>query len=494
MFDFYGRTGRREFLIGLTLRFALLLLFTVGYPFVHRAILSTTGCNDQSCGAIGLVTAMMVKPNAVLLIFLSFIGILMRRARDAGLPPWIGLVVVLLAVPDTLYLIVFGGPWTLAFVAGVIGQPTILWGLLIPVWLIAVLAALPSRPTRDWRVEPPRALEIAAGIALAHLAIVALVRLSYSTPIAAIILASHWRLLLFYPLMVSRFVAVATSAALLWQGLRTDDPPPVAKAVDLPSDGDAARLVPVGRIVAAALVIASLEWALSQPGALDQLLFAIQLPTAIVPTAAIDALLFVAVVLTVTRRTPAATVLLAVALVPFGAWGWETWKEHRIRAEEAAEIASIPTIEVRTHPDTLVIEMPERYYSGPYTLPGIKNLFTRSPKGDLQAQRNTVGIAVESPLPPDHLVFRVREQSAFFSRQPKWDRLWGPFELRLKTATSDDLVAIDYARLRSHPPILPVLTTGGWLVTNNANASTKEQTNAEFRFLATALAKMPARD
>lgn len=497
MFDFRGRTGRLRFSIGIGLRLALLLGFPLAYPFLHRAILQSTGCAYDTCGAVGLVTAMVVKPNVVLLILFSFVGILMRRARDAGLPPWLGLVVLVLILPEMQRLTLAGGPWSLGFASGVVVAGPVAWWILGTVlWLTVVLAALPSRPRRDWRAEPARPIEIAAGIALAHQVLVVLSSFAFTTSLGRTLLTTPWLLTTFFrPVFYTRLAVIAATALILWQRLREDSPPPPSH----PASDDAAPPLPIGAIVVAALVVANVEWVLVQTDPFQIIGWVIQFSSTILPTAVIDALLFVAVLMVVRRRTPTAIVLLVVTMLPFGHWAWSVFGDRRARAEELAEIAAVATIAPRPLPDTLVVDSPDGFDWRPlFALQGIENLHLRMRYGRLRPIMLAHRSAPYKPdsvdasvLPPDHLVLLVGARSGFAARQRRWDQNAGPFELRLKTPSGDDLVALDYTKSRMRAPILPVLTTGGWLPTKTEAAAVRAPAEAIVRFLNPVLARMP---
>ena len=161
-----GRSARTTFFLWSLVPIALIVIFPALYMGLHRSVLRASSCGTDSCGAVGLIFAMMFKPIALLAIVALFIWPVMRRARDAGLPAWLGLAVPLLVAIDFPIFMMAGGPWSLAFTMGRTG------GHLLPIGSIAalvflILLMLPaSRPARDWQSQPTDRFEKIAGWSL----------------------------------------------------------------------------------------------------------------------------------------------------------------------------------------------------------------------------------------------------------------------------------------------------------------------------------------
>ena len=105
MFKFAGTMGRKWFLWASGLRIGLFLASVVGFPFFLMALFAITGCGrvGGACSAVGVIGAAAFKPLAFAIFVFSFVGISMRRARDAGVPGWIGLFVPLLFAADQAF-------------------------------------------------------------------------------------------------------------------------------------------------------------------------------------------------------------------------------------------------------------------------------------------------------------------------------------------------------------------------------------------------------
>src|SRR5262249_10317077 len=98
MFKYYGTMGRKPFIWASLLRIGLFVASVAGFPFILSGIVAISGCRGigGACGALGVIVAMGFKPLAFAIFDFSFIGVAMRRARDAGLPSWVGLLIPLL--------------------------------------------------------------------------------------------------------------------------------------------------------------------------------------------------------------------------------------------------------------------------------------------------------------------------------------------------------------------------------------------------------------
>lgn len=144
MFRFAGQIGRQRFFWGAALRIGLFLACVAGFPFLLATIAEATGCRGMACRAVAVFTAMVVKPVVFALFAFSFAGLAMRRARDSGLPAWLGLGVVGLLAADYRILAFGGEPWSLAFLAKAL-QVSPPWFALLGLACIAVLCLLPRR-------------------------------------------------------------------------------------------------------------------------------------------------------------------------------------------------------------------------------------------------------------------------------------------------------------------------------------------------------------
>lgn len=121
MFAFIGYVNQRHFAYAAGLRIGLFVGSVFAFPFLLNGLTILTDCRSVggACGALGLVGAMAFKPLVAYLFVFSFLGISLRRSRDAGLPAWIGLAAIPLLPADVNNLMVIGAPWSLAFSQGI---------------------------------------------------------------------------------------------------------------------------------------------------------------------------------------------------------------------------------------------------------------------------------------------------------------------------------------------------------------------------------------
>ncbi len=508
MFDLYGTIRPFDFLRAMAYRLLWLGVFTFGYPFIHSTILRATGCGMDSCGAVGLVAAMAIKPTAVTLVLLSLPAPLMGRCRDAGLPAWLGLFPLIFLAPAVTTLVVAGAPWTMSFSLGLIGPRPVPWNLLFAVWLFVVLGALPTRPRRDRKARPLTPLELATAIALAYLAATSILGLGLAPP-GDLLLSVVWLVkIIFFPVFWLRFAVVAATALILWSALREDGTATTSAGSTTPSSpaepstfgrrttsepavferrhsftaantenatpGDTAPRIPVATVVAVATAAAVIQWFAVASGPRAPLRFAMELSSVIVPTAALDGLLIVALWFAVATRTKWSVILLLVAVTPFGLWVRELAVDHRARVGQAAEIAAIPVTPLTARPTTLVIHAPalvdRAFVSVVSTAGGFSTvLVERSDHTYWDATPPRPGAvgrarsADEKASPPaEHLRLLIGPESSFSQPPVHFPSKRGPFELRFHTATRDDLVAVTYDHLRRQRVLVPLLGITGW--------------------------------
>ena len=162
MFSFPGRTDRKRFLIGAVIRIALFVASVFAFPFILYGIALASNCGSVggACGAVALIASGALKPLFFVAFVYSFIGLSIRRTRDAGLPAAVGLVVPLLIAADYRFGIFMGAHWSFAFSSGVLFfRPPIF--LAIALCAMLVLAVLPPRepmiaaPAADGTPAPP---------------------------------------------------------------------------------------------------------------------------------------------------------------------------------------------------------------------------------------------------------------------------------------------------------------------------------------------------
>src|SRR5262245_61897272 len=119
MFKFSGYLDRKRFLLASLIRIGLYIASVFAFPFFLRMLLTTMRCGD-ACGVVGILAATAVKPLVFVLFVFSFVGISLRRARDTGIPAWIGLFIPMLFAADFTFLVFTATPWAFGFSSGVL--------------------------------------------------------------------------------------------------------------------------------------------------------------------------------------------------------------------------------------------------------------------------------------------------------------------------------------------------------------------------------------
>jgi hypothetical protein len=144
---------RRAFVKSMCWRLALLLAITVGFPFLTYGIVVATGANQDggAGGAVAAVVGLTLKP----LLYVVFCALLLRptarRAFNLGMSLWIGLALMLLALADFGFGLVFGVHWGALFAAGVmsVSPPYFLAAVFVAVLTLAILRNGDGQLARD---------------------------------------------------------------------------------------------------------------------------------------------------------------------------------------------------------------------------------------------------------------------------------------------------------------------------------------------------------
>lgn len=503
MFTFHGTLSRKQFLRAAALRIGLFAASIVGFPLLVWALATHTNCAGAgACGVVGIIAAMAFKPTAFVLFAFSFVGISMRRARDAGVPGWVGLFVPILIGFDHAFWTFMGASSWFAFSAGALYIPGPRRTALALV-CVAVLCALPSRRDGPSSRNPFGYAGLAAfGMGLFVLGSAAVfTAISYITlhipavkPLVRTISPSIWAVTKFTPYVMIGLVPLL--AWIVWYGVRHA---PAVPAPSLPEQAE--RSDTQTRIIAAlafALAIVTFGIASSDHSGLAWMSFLTQFTTAILPTFLIYFFLLLAVVFVVKRRTVKSVALLILALLPFAHWIYAHWTSRMADQREEAEIAAIPTVPVVRVPTILVIESRAGFGLSAWSVPGIENVIYRGAYGprllqvDRAAARGSVAPSREiQSLPDEYLLLRVGQTSQFAKRERLYSAMGGgPLELRFVSAQHDDLIAVWYREFRLQPAMLPVLTMAGWYHEGRGNTATTEERDAVIRaFLTKALAR-----
>lgn len=434
MFKFDGRLTRRPFLIAALIRLGLFAASIFGFPFLLLAILKWSNCEaiGGACGAVGLVFSTAFKPLVFFLFIFSFLGISLRRARDAGLPALIGLCIPGLFAADHTYLIYAGAPWSFAFSSGVLFETFPGFALLALV-CVAIFSAIPSN------------VDFAARGARTD-------RESQTSEVQT----------------VSDTTAARPS-------------PPIARLV--------------GVAFALALSACAITFSRQFPGSWPFVLLT-SLGTAVLPTTAVYCLPIFGLWMIAVRRTAGSLVMLLLALVPFGQWGYAHWSAFQASRQERAEIASIPTQALPHIPATIVVESFSVIgMRAAFKVPEIERIISKGAYGRELAQferpqpRSRASTQSKvTALPEEYLLLRVGHSSGFAKARQSYAAAGGPLELRYVDPSHDELIAVWYRAFDPAPSALPVITTSGWF--RDANSATTEEIEARVaEFLTTALNK-----
>jgi uncharacterized membrane protein YhaH (DUF805 family) len=144
MVRYWGRLDRREFLIAAGWRIGLFIGVTIAYPYILLGILRASSCagTGGACGALALVVSLFARPLIFLVFLLLIAPVSVRRARDAGMPALLGLLIPLLFLGDWQFAITVASPWTVGFVLGAMGGWPVYFGAALA--CVAFLCCIPS--------------------------------------------------------------------------------------------------------------------------------------------------------------------------------------------------------------------------------------------------------------------------------------------------------------------------------------------------------------
>jgi hypothetical protein len=479
MFKFDGFIDRGIFSRAAALRLGLFIVSVLAFPFLLTGLASVSGCArvGGACGAVALVASMAFKPLAFVLFAFSFIGISMRRTRDAGMSAPVGLLIPLLFASNYAFLIYAGAPWSLAFSAGVLFQ-TFPRAALLALYCVAILCVMPSRNDRD-EIENPFGVAgwVTLGLGL-------LIAVSVALELAATFAGVQpWTLQLSWILrsvgQIAPYAMIAFATALAW----------IAWQYRAQSDGPAES--PTPRHVAAEFSPPPIKWLLTlaliptliacavgfgnEPSMAVPVALVVTFVPMVLPTLAMYFFLLLGLWLTAVRRTPGSLVWLMLAVLPFLHWGYAHWTAIRDHQREAAEIDAVETKAAPHVPTTIVFESQHlEGIQGAWKVPAIDRVISRGAYGSTlnqfernRARNNATKQSTVTSLPDEYLLLKVGRESTFAKRGRTYSGTGGPLELRYVDSSHDDLVAVWYRAFNPGLTILPVLTTTGWFRGSN---------------------------
>jgi hypothetical protein len=469
VFNFGGLMDRRMFCRAAAPRLGL--FFASVAPWLLMAIASASGYAPVlgEVGAMGLfVVTIILLPLAFALFIFSFVGISMRRTRDAGMPGPLGLLSPLLFASNFPFLVHAGAPGG-PFSKGVLFQ-SLPMASLLALYCIAILCAMPPRYNRGANPFGVAGwVAFALGIPIAANAMLDLV--VAFTGIHPWMHEHAW--LLRRIALVTPYAMIAFAAILAWIAWRfraspdPTSPPPLPAGVKYPP-------VPIAGLLLAALVCTFVVYAIvmgedfpiaTLPGVMAMNLFPITLPTL-----ALYFFPLLGIWLIVTRRSAGSVALFVLALMPFLHWWSARSDSVRDHQREAAEVAAIATKPLPPQlPATIVFESQQTDgLRGVWEVPAIERTilnsgynaklkqFERHQRGSVDSQ------SFAATLPDEYLLLRVGRSSGFANKAENYSVAGGPFELRFVDASHDDLIAVWYRVFNPAPSAFPVLTLQGW--------------------------------
>jgi uncharacterized membrane protein YhaH (DUF805 family) len=496
MFRFHGRLGRKRFIWGALIRIALFAASVAGFPYLLMAVASLTGCSrvGGACGAVGLMASAILEPAFFVVFVFSFIGIAVRRSRDAGMPAWAGLFIPLLLASDYVFLVFAGTPWSFGFSQGVMHAVAPIF-IALALGCIAFLAVL--APRRLGPVNPfgPAGI-VAAGLA-GLITLQAMFKVAMMGVLSVPMMLTMARIMrpLFVVMPWVMLALAAVLAFIAWRERSHADRDEPDAATQAAPDGPPRPMV---SLIALATVLTLIVFNLTLPREAGFLPLAVllQLTSVVVPTFALYFALVFAVYLLAERRTAMRAALVLLALAPFGHWAYASWAKDREIAAEAADVAKIPTSRPEKLPTTLVFE--SRGTTGiraGWSVTGIEAVISKGAysSGPMQfvrpvAQRSNSPQPIGA-LPDEYLLLKVGRDSTFAKREVNYAAAGGPLELRLIGPQRNDLLAVSYRKY--DPPLArwPVLASHGWLRPGSNSATTDEIEGSIRDFLTRALAR-----
>lgn len=487
MFKFHGTLDRRRFLWASALRIGLFVASILGFPFLVRAVASATRCGVDTCGVVGLITAMAFKPLVFIIFVFSFVGISVRRARDAGVPGWTGLFVPLLFAFDHGFFLFAGASWAFAFSVGVLRIPPP-WHTLLALACIAALCALPTRRDGPGARNPFGYAGLAAfGLGLV-IAVAGSLTTVLSAPAFMVAAKPVWGVVAPWlsPVMRSvSYLMVGLGALLAWIVWRGFGHVAVMPSAPLPKPPGSD--IPIKTLAGTAFVLAALAFMASvdhQHGA-SMIGFLVQLPTLILPTAVLYFCVLLAAFVVVKRRTMKSVAFLVLAALPFVHWAYAQWATSIAHQQEAVEIAAIPTTPVPRVPATMVIEtrsVPDLHTI--WAIDGIEHVIIKGGGGRLQQYDRPLDRGRSRPhevgsLPHEYLLLRLGPESRFARRGLVYGPAGGPLELRFVNSQREDLVGVWYRSFSPRPTFPPVLTMNGWF--HGVKGPTRDEVDGNLR-------------
>lgn len=467
-------------------RAAITIAFVAGtillFPYLTKAIVSASHCNASTCGVVPLAAALSLRPLLFIAAMAMALSACVRRARDAGLHPWLGAFPPLMLAGDQALLQYAGADWAYPFSAGILEINPPVYALF-GVVLMALLG-VPSRDSLQNRGNRP--LDKALLILAALLSISAVLRTGVpppsvftSSPVAMLLMVTFES---YVPYTMPVFFLLAADRVWRSHSAAPALPSPATVVVsETPNLWCPGRAALIGAIIAFALLLWSLltNNQMSVPLAL-MALGAFALPF-FMPTFLLYTALVVSVLRFIARRDAIGAAAVFVALIPFGFWAASLSSVLMAKAREREVIAAIPKVAPPVKVAAVVIDGDEwplincarsRILSGDY---GIGDVLThgQSKSPYLRFTRATAnapvrkGEAVDS-APAEYVLIRFPRRPSFFQNRVTVDIASPPVEIYEVGGAGTRLVAASYTALNRPPVFPPMLTTYGWYRGDNS--------------------------
>ena len=474
-------------------RTAIAIAFLIGtiflFPFLLRMIATASHCQTGTCGAVTLIASSALRP----LFFVGALAVILsaciRRARDAGLRPWMGAFPTLMLVGDQAFLQHAGSGWAYSFSAGILSFHAPVYALFGLV-LIGLLG-IPSRYVL--RYGGNRALDNAIGILAAWLSIAAALRASGFPPFGFAELPARMMAQLFLfpryaPYLMPVFLALAVYRLRRSRVVAPTTPAAVAvPESDAPNLWQPKRSAIIGMIVALAVFFWSLSAKGPTSGEVVLILLGVYALPILVPTFLIYTGVVASVLRLMAKRDAIAVAAVLVALVPFGLWAASFSSVQAAKAREKAAVAAIPKVALPAKVSAVVIEGDDwslincarsRVLSGDRE---VGDVLTRGQSKS--AYLRFTRTAARSPInqgqpadtaPPDYVLVRLPQQPQFLKDSRVGGDVASPsVEVYAVDPDGTHLVAATYTAINRPPVFPPLLTTNGWYRPENSAPSEK---------------------
>ncbi|RYH08463.1 MAG: hypothetical protein EON57_05435, partial [Alphaproteobacteria bacterium] len=443
MFGLYGRTTQRTY--------ALWSVATLGlYTLVSVLInLSMVGCSGIACLAVGAIGLFIQVPLAAAFIFLLGPPAV-RRCRDAGLPPFLGLLVPLLfAIKPTLLLL------ALLMVTRLPLDPGMASCAALGLVCMLVLCLLPSVQRQNLRRFGW--LGIVTVIAAVPALLLLVLRFNYVLPTWPLLspllgrgtswLMANEALVLVIPAIPLLVVAV----------LHRKPGGPPATNQTAPTE----LRLPLYRLATLALIVSLVVSLALTPNWGNSTSGMVEMVGAVFGTAILYFAVILAGALALKRRWLSAGILTAIVAALLSPWAYQHWLAMQIDAETDEIVAALPApTTLATYPTILVVAPGYglNKYDPPY-MPG-QTRRIEGKSGEYYAiddkESDRVPIA---NLPDRYLLLRRGHGTAYH----------GPY---LRTASHvlslvadgrEQVIAEHYDTDLPPPTLLPVAQRGEWV-------------------------------